>query len=119
MLLERTNGQLIEEFLEWQKERGRKTGTIASQASYLEQIRDFLGDVKLLEASAQEITAYRDYLISCNFRESTVGYHLYTLRTFYQFCLKRGYISDTPIKNVLPEKKYGRRRKRLRAVANA
>ncbi|HVP09772.1 MAG TPA: site-specific tyrosine recombinase/integron integrase [Phycisphaerae bacterium] len=55
---------------------------------------------KLLAADANQIRAFLTFLHEREYSKATAARKLATLRSFYKFCLRRGYISTNPVATI-------------------
>ena len=55
---------------------------------------------KLLEVTPEQIKSLLAYLGTLNYSKSTIARKLATLRSFYKFCLRRGYIESHPLASI-------------------
>ncbi|RIK66226.1 MAG: tyrosine recombinase XerC [Planctomycetota bacterium] len=55
---------------------------------------------KLLSVSAEQIRSFLAFLHEREYSKATAARKLATLRSFYKFCLRRGYISQNPVASI-------------------
>ncbi len=55
---------------------------------------------KLKEVAPEQVKAFLAYLSNQNYSKSTIARKLATLRSFYKFCMRRGYISVHPLATI-------------------
>jgi integrase/recombinase XerC len=55
---------------------------------------------KLLKVDPEEVRRFLLFLNEQNYSKSTVARKLATLRSFYKFCLRRGYVTNNPLSSI-------------------
>ncbi|MCC6652131.1 MAG: tyrosine recombinase XerC [Candidatus Eisenbacteria bacterium] len=55
---------------------------------------------KLREVDSEQIKSFLSFLGGQNYSKSTVARKLATLRSFYKFCMKRGYVKGNPLSTI-------------------
>jgi integrase/recombinase XerC len=67
----------------------------AAAATQVELLRE-----KLLKADANQIRSFLAFLHEREYSKATAARKLATLRSFYKFCLRRGYITSNPVASI-------------------
>ncbi len=55
---------------------------------------------KLCEVDTEKVKSFLAYLGMQNYSKSTIARKLATLRSFYKFCMRRGYVSEHPLASI-------------------
>jgi len=55
---------------------------------------------KLHDVDAEQVKSFLSFLSTQNYSKSTVARKLATLRSFYKFCLRRGYVKSHPLASI-------------------
>lgn len=102
----------IEEFIDYlAHEKKYSENTIANYQKDLEEYDKYLKEKFPKKNKAYEEVEYREvteYLINLNkknLKPSTINRHLSTIRSFYEFLIKKGVISNSPFKLISGPKK--------------
>lgn len=74
---------------------GTAVATVTATASQVEVLRQ-----KLLGTDANQIRAFLAFLHEREYSKATAARKLATLRSFYKFCLRRGYITTNPVATI-------------------
>ena len=56
--------------------------------------------LKLREAEAEQVKAFLAFLGTQSYSKSTIARKLATLRSFYKFCMRRGYVKSHPLASI-------------------
>ncbi len=67
-------------------------GTVTAIASDVQQ--------KLRDVTTEQIKLFLSFLGTLNYSKSTIARKLATLRSFYKFCLRRGYVKSHPLATI-------------------
>ncbi len=88
----------IEKFIRYLEiEKNYSKYTITNYRLDLEGFKKFLGDVALEKIDYLVLRKYLATLKEKNLKSRTVGRHLSTLRSFFKFLIREGYLKNNPI----------------------
>jgi len=88
----------IEKFIRYMEiEKNYSKYTISNYRLDLEDFEKFLGDVALEKIDYLVLRKYLATLKEKNLKSRTVGRHLSTLRSFFKFLIREGYLKNNPI----------------------
>lgn len=95
--------EIFAQFLELEVGDGAASvDTIRSYLSQTKQYLDWCKDIllSLLEAEADDIKQYRQYLVQSGYQNSTIATKLNIIRIFYKAALAHGLIENNPVQNI-------------------
>jgi len=88
----------IEKFMRYLEiEKNYSKYTISNYRLDLEGFKKFLGDLALEKIDYLALRKYLAILKEKNLKSRTVGRHLSTLRSFFKFLIREGYLKNNPI----------------------
>lgn len=101
-----TNSELITEFERYLLlDLDRSQNTISSYKLDLENFTEFIKDTSLLEVNREDIQNYLKNLKENSYATSTINRALSSLKQFYLFLLRQGYIEVNPLELIDAPKK--------------
>lgn len=95
MMAGRDLSSLMDEFLFYLKAMGRRERTIEEYQKRLIQVVDFFIGWNIEKISSRSIDQYVSVL-STRLAVASLGSHIQSLKTFFKFCVSRGYIPYSP-----------------------
>jgi integrase/recombinase XerC len=93
--LRQFSGYLVGE--PWQPESNSKNDFNGGNANSAATIVDTDMRQKLLSVNTETIRQFLAYLASLDYSKSTTARKLATLRSFYKFCMRKGYVQQNPL----------------------